>query len=414
MIWFPQWKEVLAQAGYLSEPQRQDYARAIGKFLGYCKRERCPATVQSVKAFLDRDTMWCREGLLWFFAEGVKAMQATGMGNATSRSSKPPLAASDMGGPEWERALIRVIRGRSLLWRTEQTYRQWGLRFARFVSPKEPREADESDVRAFLEDMATRLRVSASTQKQALNAVVFLLREVAGRELGDFSDFVRARPSGRVPVVLSRSECSRLFDAMDDESRLMAQLAYGAGLRVMELLRLRIKDVDLDKRVITVRGGKGDKDRVSVLADALVNPLRSHIVRVRTLWEMDTEAGLDGVWLPEGLERKYPKAGREWVWQWLFPSRETSLDPQSGVRRRHHTGDAAFQIAVKKAGQRAKINKRVTPHVLRHSFATHLLEGGADIRTVQELLGHESVETTMIYTHVLNRPGLAVRSPLDS
>lgn len=413
VISFPQWEEVLEQEGGLSEEGKASHKRAIYEYLHDCKQKGCCATVESAKGFLNQDREWCREGLRWFFIEGKKAMVHPETNHTVLPNSVPPLAESDMGGAEWERALIRTIRSRSLQWRTEQTYRQWCVRFARFVSPKDPREAEEAEVRAFLEDLAVRLRVAASTQKQALNAVVFLLREAAGRVLGDFSDFVRAIPSRRVPVVLTKAECVRLFDAMEEETRLMAQLAYGGGLRLMELLRLRVKDVDLETRVITVRSGKGDKDRVSVLADALVKPLRSHLTRVRAVWESDTAAGLDGAWLPEGLEKKYPNAGTEWVWQWLFPSRETSIDPRSGVRRRHHVGDAAFQIAVKKAGQRAKIDKRVTPHVLRHSFATHLLEGGSDIRTVQELLGHNNVEITMIYTHVLSRPGLSVRSPLD-
>ncbi len=410
---FPQWKEVLAQDGSLSENLRVHYMQGIGKFLGFCKQEGCCATVESVKEFLNGEREWCREGLRWFFIEGKKAMCRDHVAHSARTNPVPPLAASDLGGSEWERVLIRTIRARSLQWRTEQTYRGWCVRFARFVSPKDPREAGEGDVRAFLGDLATRLGVSASTQRQALNAVVFLLREAASRELGDFSDFVRARAERRVPVVLTQRECRQLFAAMDETTRLMAQMAYGGGLRLMELLRLRVKDMDLDQRIITVRAGKGDKDRVTALAERLVEPVRDHLTRMRSLWEEDVKGGLDGVWLPEGLERKYPNAGKEWVWQWLFPSRETSIDPRSGVRRRHHVGDAAFQIAVKKAGQKAKLDKRVTPHVLRHSFATHLLESGTDIRTVQELLGHSDVATTMIYTHVLNRPGHLVKSPLD-
>jgi integron integrase len=318
-----------------------------------------------------------------------------------------------MGGSEWERVLVKAIRTRSLQWRTEQTYRQWCRRFARFIEPKEPMMAGEQDVRDFLGDLATRLRVSAATQRQALNALVFFIREACGRDVGDLSGYELARTNRRVPVVLTREECGRLFSAMDDMTKLMAQLAYGGGLRLMELLRLRVKDLDLERRVITVRGGKGDKDRVAPLAEKLLQPLREHLMRIRAVWESDVGGGLDGVWLPESLERKYPNAGKEWGWQWVFPSRETSIDPRSGMRRRHHVGDAAFQIAVKKAASIAALNKRVTPHVLRHSFATHLLESGADIRTVQELLGHSDVSTTMIYTHVLNRPGLAVHSPLD-
>jgi integron integrase len=193
----------------------------------------------------------------------------------------------------------------------------------------------------------------------------------------------------------------------------MAQLMYGAGLRLMELLRLRVQDVDLARGIVTVRGGKGDKDRVTVLPDTLKVPLAGHLERLRGLFEQDLSAGLAGVWLPPPVENKMPKVGQTWIWQWLFPSRETSVDPRTGVRRRHHVQDSAFQSAVRKAAAEARIDKRVTPHTLRHSFATHLLQAGHDIRTVQELLGHSDVETTMIYTHVLNKPGVSVHSPLD-
>ena len=214
--------------------------------------------------------------------------------------------------------------------------------------------------------------------------------------------------------MLTRRECQKLFEALEGTPKLMAELMYGSGLRLMELLRLRIKDVDLNRRQVVVRGGKGDKDRATVLPESLVEALRAHRDRLRTLHEQDRAAHLAGVWLPEELERKYPGAGKSWEWFWLFPSRQVSLDPHAGVQRRHHVVDATFQFFIRKASRGARLNKRVTPHTLRHSFATHLLEGGADIRTVQDLLGHADVSTTQIYTHVMNRPGLGVRSPLDA
>ena len=217
-----------------------------------------------------------------------------------------------------------------------------------------------------------------------------------------------------MPTVLTRKECQRLFEAMEGTSRLMAELMYGSGLRLMELLRLRVKDVDLARLQVIVRGGKGDKDRVTVLPEALVERLRAHRDRLRGLHEQDRAAGLAGVWLPEALARKYRGAGLSWEWFWLFPSRQTSLDPYAGVERRHHVLEGAFQLAVREAARKTRLNKRVTPHTLRHSFATHLLEGGTDIRSVQDLLGHVDVTTTQIYTHVMNRPGLGVRSPLDA
>jgi integron integrase len=273
--------------------------------------------------------------------------------------------------------------------------------------------ATGAEVKGFLSELATRQRASASTQKQALNALVFLCREALGRPVGDLGGFVRGRQNRRVPVVLTRGECQRLFAALDGTPRLMAELMYGSGLRLMELLGLRIKDVDLERRQLTVRAGKGDKDRVTVLPESLVERLRAHRERVRGLHADDQRQGVPGVWLAEGLERKYPRAGEGWEWQWLFPSRQLMKDPRTGLRRRHHLLDATFQHTIRQAARRAHLDKRVTPHVLRHSFATHLLEGGTDIRTVQELLGHKDVATTQIYTHVMQKPGLGVRSPLD-
>jgi len=241
---------------------------------------------------------------------------------------------------------------------------------------------------------------------------VFLVQEALGRKL-DPLEFERASPRRRMPVVLSRAECGRLFAALEGTSRLMAELAYGGGLRLMELLRLRVQELDLERGRLMIRSGKGDKDRVTVLPTRLREPLAAHLDRLRQLHAEDRAAALPGVWLPEGLARKYARAGETWEWQWLFPSRETSLDPTSRTRRRHHVNDTTFQNTIKRAARQAGIDKRVSPHVLRHSFATHLLEAGADIRTVQELLGHESVETTQIYTHVMQKPGLGVRSPLD-
>ena len=331
---------------------------------------------------------------------------------AGTRPPTPPLAAGDMGGADWERDLIEAARTAGFLWRTEETYRGWAARFARFLAPRSPYAAGAEDVAAFLTRLAVESRASPSTQKQALNALVFLMQEGLHRQLGEI-DFRRATPQRRMPTVLSRDECKRLFAEMEGTSRLMAELAYGAGLRLMELLRLRVHHLDLARGCLVVHGGKGDKDRITVLPGSLRPALERQLGRLRTLHEQDRRDGLPGVWLPEGLARKYQRAGEKWEWQWLFPSREASVDPVSKERRRHHVIDTTFQRILKRAAAAAKIDKRVTPHVLRHSFATHLLESGADIRTVQELLGHESVETTQIYTHVMQKPGLGVRSPLD-
>jgi len=308
--------------------------------------------------------------------------------------------------------LIKASRSLGLLWRTEETYRGWAARFVRFLAPRSPYAASGPDVAAFLTQLAVNYRASPSTQKQGLNALVFFMQKGLGRDLGEMN-FRRANPRQRMPTVLSREECRRLFGELEGTSRLMAELAYGAGLRLMELLRLRVHHLDLERGCLTVYSGKGDKDRITVLPAALQPALARQIQRLRSLYEADRAEGLAGVWLPEGLARKYAGAGKTWEWQWLFPSREKSVDPASGVRRRHHVIDTTFQRILKRAAAAAKIDKRVTPHVLRHSFATHLLEAGTDIRTVQDLLGHESVETTQIYTHVMQKPGMGVRSPLD-
>jgi len=268
-------------------------------------------------------------------------------------------------------------------------------------------------VRGFLDMLAADQKVRVATQHQALNAVVRFYEEVLGRRLEGAEGYLRARNTDRVPVVLSRGEVGDLLAQMDGTERLMGELMYGGGLRLMELLRLRVKDVDVERGQVTVRGGKGDKDRVTTLPERTVPALRAHLVRLRALWQEDVAAGVPGVYLPEALARKYPGAGTSLEWQWLFPTKSLLRDPATGLLRRHHVAETPWQKAVKRAARRAGITKNVTPHVLRHSFATHLLEMGTDIRTVQDLLGHADVRTTEIYTHVMLRPGLGVRSPLD-
>jgi integron integrase len=277
----------------------------------------------------------------------------------------------------------------------------------------DPVEADTADVRRFLEHLAVERRISASTQNQAFSALLFFFERVLERPLGDLRGTLRARRGTRLPVVLSRDELARLLARLNGTFHLMASLMYGTGLRLMECCRLRVKDVDFERGQIIVREGKGDKDRVVMLPARLEGPLREHLARVRSVFEGDRRAGLNGVWLPDALAVKYPQAGIEWAWQWVFPSRKLSEDPRGGVWRRHHVHENAVQKAIKAAGFFAGIEKPVHCHRLRHSFATHLLEAGTDIRTVQELLGHARLDTTMIYTHVMTKPGIGVRSPLD-
>ncbi len=315
--------------------------------------------------------------------------------------------------------LREVMRVKHYSLRTEEAYGQWVRRFLKFHRDvagtwRHPRDLGAADVVAFLNHLANREHVAAGTQNQALNAILFLYTQVLGLELGDLGEFLLASKPRRVPVVLSKMETQRLLLALTGTWRLMAQTLYGTGMRLMELLRLRVQDVDFDRNQIVVRGGKGDKDRVTVLPESLRAPLLEHLKRVRLLWEADVREGYGETYLPEALARKYPKAAHEWNWQWVFPSRSRSRDPRSGQIRRHHVQETGLQRAVKAGLRLSGITKAASCHTLRHSFATHLLENGYDIRTVQDLLGHKDVATTMIYTHVMQKPGLGVRSPLDA
>ncbi len=306
-----------------------------------------------------------------------------------------------------------TLRRKHYSYRTEQAYLHWIKRFILFHNKRHPQEMDAPEIEAFLTHLAMHEHVAASTQNQALNAILFLYREVLGQEITRPIQALRAKKPQRLPTVLTRNEISRLLNAMAGIHLLMAQLLYGSGLRLMECLRLRVKDIDFDYRTITVRDGKGEKDRVTILPDSVVAPLRKQLEYVKRLHKQDLAQGYGAVYLPDALARKYPDAEREWGWQWVFPSPRLSVDPRSGAVRRHHVDPTSLQRAIRGAAKTAGIAKPVSPHTFRHSFATHLLEASYDIRTVQELLGHKDVRTTMIYTHVLPRGGLAVRSPLD-
>ncbi len=305
-----------------------------------------------------------------------------------------------------------LVRRRSP--RTVQAYSSWIKRYVRFHGLRHPSTLGAAEVRAFLSDLAVRQHVAASTQNQALAALIFLYRDVLRQPLPMVSDFAPARRAQRLPTVLTRDEVRAVLAAMEGTPRLVALVLYGSGLRLMEALRLRVKDLDLERAVLTVRGGKGDKDRVSVLPRAAIPLLRTHLGVVRQWHIGDRRAGAGGVTLPDALARKMPRAEYAWEWQWVFPATRQYVDRGSGARRRHHLHETAVQRAVTAAGERAGLSKRVTCHTFRHSFATHLLEDGYDIRTIQELLGHHDVKTTMIYTHVLNRSGRTVNSPGDT
>jgi integron integrase len=306
-----------------------------------------------------------------------------------------------------------AIRRRHYSDRTEETYVQWIKRFIFFSGKRHPELLGGEEVTAFLNHLARERKVAAATQNQALAALLFLYKEVIGEPLPWLDGLERARQPVRVPTVLTRDEVHRLLENLRGSKWLMASLLYGAGLRLRECLKLRVKDIDFGYRQIVVRDGKGAKDRVTMLPSSVVEPLKLHLERVRRLHERDLAAGHGGVALPDALARKYPRAPCEWQWKFVFPSFRLSVEPKTGLVRRHHIYENFLIRGVKEAARRAGIAKHVSCHTLRHSFATHLLEGGYDIRTVQELLGHADVSTTMIYTHVLNKGGRGVRSLLD-
>lgn len=333
-----------------------------------------------------------------------------------SRADSPPVGNQMAAVAPKRRLLDQVrdaIRVRHYSRRTEETYVDWIRRFILFHDKRHPADMGASEVAQFLSHLALRTHVSASTQNQALSAVLFLYRDVLGCDLGLVEGIVRAKPSSRLPVVLTKEEVKRLLDQLDGTAWLVAVLLYGSGLRLAECLELRVKDVDFAASQITVRAGKGRKDRVTTLPAAVKDRLARHLAQVREQHARDVARGFGRVVLPDALGQKYPDAATAWAWQFVFPAGRVCRDPRWGAPTRFHLHESAIQRAVAQAVRRAGMTKRASAHVLRHSFATHLLEDGYDIRTVQELLGHTDVSTTMIYTHVLNRGALGVRSPAD-
>jgi integron integrase len=310
-------------------------------------------------------------------------------------------------------ALRERIRFRHYSLRTERAYADWVRRFIRFNGKRHPRDLGAEHVTSFLSSLANQGRVAAATQNQALAALLFLYREVLGVQLPWMDEIVRAKRPKRLPTVLTSDEVRAMLDSMDGVHGLIARLMYGTGLRIHECISLCVKDVELARGEIIVRHGKGGKDRLTMLPRSLVEPLREQLARSRIVFDSDRDRDVPGVELPYAYARKNPGAGRSWAWHWIFPQDHLSIDPRSGIRRRHHVYDQTFQRALRRAAAKTAIAKPVSSHTLRHSFATHLMEAGYDIRTVQELLGHKDVSTTMIYTHVLNRGGRGVVSPLD-
>lgn len=320
---------------------------------------------------------------------------------------------SETGKPRVLDQVRETIRIKHYSIRTEQIYVQWIRRYILFHNKRHPKNMGEKEINAFLKHLAVNRNVTASTQSQALSAIMFLYKEVIGEEIGFVENIYRAKKPRRLPVVFSRQEIREIMRHLSGEKWLIANIIYGAGLRLMECLRLRVKDVDFSYNQITVRDGKGQQDRITTLPEYIKHPLIKHLEKVWRIHQKDLKEGYGSVYMPYALSRKYRNVGREWGWQYVFPSRNRSVDPRSGKVRRHHLNQQVLQRAIKAAIRKAAINKQGSSHCLRHSFATHLLEDGYDIRSIQELLGHKDVKTTMVYTHVLKRGGQGVKSPAD-
>lgn len=413
-IHFPQWQDALQSVP--DEGLQQSRSITIKWYLSWCKRRGRPVTANTASDFLGemlvekQPQKWAfeswRQSLVWFVVQGRLRGEPRNDNLSVDREQIQSIDS------HWEKELVRCIRRDNRMLRTENAYRVWLRRYLHWLGSRDPREASSDGVSGYLEHLAVNEMVAYGTQRQALNALVYFYKHTLEQELGDLQ-FLRGASRRRLPVVLTREEVGKLLVQLEGTPSLMGQLAYGAGLRVSELVRLRVKDIDLHRNQIQVRSGKGDKDRVTTLPRKAIPFLEKHMERLQILHGKDVKKKVPGVYLPASLSRKYPSAGRQWPWQWLFPTSHLQNDPRSGIRRRHHLSPGAFQQSVARAAREAGINKRVTPHVLRHSFATHLLESGTDIRTVQDLLGHAKVETTQIYLHVMQRPGMGVRSPLD-
>ena len=427
-IFFPNWENALTSSE-LHPSKVKSHRIAIRWYLSHLKTRRVPATVETARQFVEaaveerNPEPWMVErwksAIRWFFVNAPIrkpiAQPAYSRRNDDSAVVRPRITctvAKPQGAGDWILEARKLLRIRHRAWETEKSYISWIERFLDFHRDCAPEALAEEHAHRFLESLVVEGDITASTQRGALNAIVFLLREVMGKELGDFSDFRKAKVAKNLPVVLSRGETERLLAGFSERYRLMAQLQYGAGLRVRELCRLRVKDMDFDRGQITVRKGKGEKDRIVALPEVLAPALREQVEFARSIHEQDRAKKLPGVEMPNALERKLGRAGEKFPWFWLWPARALSRDPRSGVIRRHHRLPGPYQKAVGEVAGRVKITKRVTSHVLRHSFATHLLESGVDIRTVQDMLGHSSIETTQIYLHVLEKPGQSLPTPL--
>ena len=414
----PEFQKYLLEKNLAPAKNVPFYAHWVSRFLDYARRNEFSAleyqeaavlgfldSLKSDKHVLDWQRRQANDSIRLYYFHYL---------NKTDVRSVKAVASDSM--PNIIQETKRLIRLKHYSYSTERTYIQWIERFLEYTrqtSKKAISETDASDFKNFISHLALKQRVSASTQNQAFNAILFFFRYVLGKEAGDLADTVRAKRGQKLPVIFSVEEVKRLLACMNGKDLLIAGLLYGAGLRLMELARLRVKDIDMDLNTLTVRSGKGDKDRTTILPATVKDQLKNHLIEVKSLHESDLSRGYGEVHLPDALSRKYPNSGKEWAWQYVFPANSLSVDPRSGRVARHHISDSAIQEVIKKAIRKAGIPKHASVHTLRHSFATHLLMNGVNIREVQELLGHKNVETTMIYTHVLRDMSKAPKSPLD-
>jgi len=385
------------------------YISWVSKFRAFCRENNRNGDSDAIEPFL-RSMAQTYEP--WQADQAEQAVKLHFYVNRTEKSISTD-TGNDAAWKEASEKMVNVLRLQQKALSTERSYLKWIRDLYTFSKGKHPAKLVEKDVADFMTFLAVEKNVASSTQNQAFNAVVFFFRYILEKELENVSHSVRAKPRKSLPIVLTKEEIERVFSSMDGVYLLMARLIYGTGIRLRECLRLRVQELDFERSVLTVRGGKGDKDRQTVLPESLHADIKAHLDQIRDVFEQDREDEVPGVFLPKALERKYPEAGKEWGWFWVFPAKSLSVDPRAKIVRRHHLLPSNLQKLFKKAVRESGIVKRATIHTLRHSFATHLLESGYDIRSIQELLGHKSLQTTMIYTHVAQKNTLGIRSPLD-
>jgi integron integrase len=404
-------RNYLLSKGIASEKSVNFYRMWVFKFLNYQKFSGKPSPeLDTIDQFI---STLSKNYADWQLNQANEAIRAYFIFTARETTPhEPNTGSTDAHWKQVAQEMTRMLRLKQRSLRTERTYMSWLRQFYRFSKGRSPYLLNGSTVKAFLTYLAVERRIAASTQNQALNAIVFLFRHVLMKEIGDLSSTLRAKRGKRLPVVMTTDEVQQVFIHMEGRNKLLAQLLYGCGLRLQEGISLRIKDIDFERRCVRVFG-KGDKERETLLPESLIEPLKDQIMSVRPLFRLDRENATPGVALPHAIERKYPNAGKEWAWQWLLPSGKLSTDPRTRIIRRHHIHPGNLRKHLKRAVLHAGITKRVSAHTLRHSFATHLLEAGYDIRTIQDLLGHASLKTTMIYTHVAATNRMGVKSPLD-